>query len=103
MALLKTYSISTDITGGAVNEAKLHDEIDAVACVTNFQCVCVDGDNLSVHGASFSNEATCDTTVQDHTTTPTGDQSTLKYLKSPDGTLWKLSIDNAGVLSTTEI
>lgn len=79
MAELKTYSIAEDITGSALNDAKLHDAIIAAACVSDFTGVSSDGTNLIIHGASIGNETTLDSTVEDHVAVSLDEYKQLKH------------------------
>ena len=66
MALLKTYTISTDVTEGVVTAPVLHNEIEDSANVNSFEGIEVDGDSLHVYGASFSNETALNALVLAH-------------------------------------
>jgi len=66
MALLKTYTISTDVTEGVVTAPVLHNEIEDSTNVNSFEGIEVDGDSLHVYGASFSNESALDALVLAH-------------------------------------
>ena len=65
MAILKTYSISGDITAGLVLLRQLHDEIEDDGCVTDFDGLVAEGDDLKVIGSAM-NEATLDGLVLNH-------------------------------------
>jgi len=67
MAVLKTYSISNDITGGTVKLDQLHTEIASTSHVASFDGLRADGDDLQVLGDTLDNETSLDTLVQDHT------------------------------------
>jgi len=82
MANLKTYSISTDITAGAVQEFKLHQEINDGGFITGFDGLMVNGDNLTVMGTSFADETGCDTAVQDHVVGPENPDVEQKQIDS---------------------
>lgn len=68
MGVLKTYTISTDITGGVVNSYKLTNEIKESGTVTGFVGIStsVPLDELMISGGSFSDESALDTLVQSH-------------------------------------
>lgn len=66
MALLKTYSISGDITAGVCSAPKMHNDISNSSSVTSFDGVTVEGDILKVYGDSFANETLLDSTVLNH-------------------------------------
>jgi hypothetical protein len=74
MSILKTYSISVDVTGGVVDTTKLHHEIDDSGAITNFGGLKIEGDILTIVGDSFSSEATCDNIVQNHVPKGTSDE-----------------------------
>lgn len=66
MSLLKTYTISTDITAGEVNVSKLSQEISDSGDVNGFTGLHETGDSLHLMGTSFADEAACDATVLAH-------------------------------------
>lgn len=67
MALLKTYSVASDITAQAVDCGALHDELASSGHVTNLANVALFGaDELRVYGDSFVSESGCDTVVLNH-------------------------------------
>jgi len=68
MGLLKTYSISTDVTSGAINQSALNGEIDASGFVDVLECLEVDDDDLNIYGASLANETALDTLISEHNT-----------------------------------
>lgn len=80
MALLKTYTISTDITAGAVNSNRLHKELSDAGDITNFTGIIVQGDSLKVLGDSFITEANVDTTVLNHVAITLADNKATKNL-----------------------
>lgn len=79
--VLKVYSISNDITAGAVNSELLHGEIDSSGHVSGFVGLDIEGDNLSVIGVSFNNEAGCDSVVQSHEVEPLANLKARRYLE----------------------
>ena len=79
MAILKTYTISTDVTGAAVNSELLHSELVAAGDITNFTGININGDSLEVWGDSFITEANVDTTVLAHVEVPLSSYKTNKY------------------------
>lgn len=78
---LKTYTISTDVTGGIVDDVKLTNEIKDSGYVTGFIGVDIYEDSLIVNGVSFSDEAACDTLVQDHEAVTLADYKKVRYIE----------------------
>ena len=76
MAVLKTYSIATDITGASLNVAKLHSELVVAGDIVNFDGISVNGDAFDVLGDSFT-VANVDATV-------------LAHVAGTDATGWKV-------------
>ena len=70
MAILKTYSIQNDITGQAVKESLLHEEIDTASVITGFEGLNVTGDVLDILGTTLDNETLFDSTVLYHIVPP---------------------------------
>lgn len=66
MSLLKTYSISGDITGQLVLIGKLHIEIIDSGHVADFEGVGVEGDILKIYGNSFVSESSLDSLISNH-------------------------------------
>lgn len=66
MALLKTYTISTDTAYGAVNTDRLHAEISSSGHVSNFNGLCVIGGNLEIMGDSLLDEPSLDALILAH-------------------------------------
>lgn len=66
MALLKTYSINSDVTAKKVDPGSLVLAIKSGGWVAGFEGVDVDGDALSVNGSSFVNEPALDAEVLGH-------------------------------------
>ncbi len=77
MAELKRYSVSSDTADGEVSIKKLHTEIEDSGHVTDFACIGLEGDDIVVHGGSFSDESACDTVVSNHV------ECTLDEYKQP--------------------
>lgn len=74
-AVVKTYTISTDVTGGEVALPYLCDEIMDSGAVTGYTGLRRIGDTIEVQGDSISNATLLDTTVQDHDTLESYKQS----------------------------
>lgn len=70
MAILKTYKISEDVDGEAVDINRLDLEIRQSGHVENFKGIAVNGDDIPVAGDSIINESALDQIVTDHTATP---------------------------------
>lgn len=66
MEVLKTYSITNEINLGDVNIAKLHAEIIAIQCITDYASLAKNGDELEVWGGTLDNEPSLDNIVYDH-------------------------------------
>jgi len=66
MALLKTYSISEDVTQGVVNSILLKEEIKVSQSVDGFTGITTKDDVLNIFGDGFSNEGDCDNVVLNH-------------------------------------
>ena len=67
MAILKIYSISTDIDAGTVNSSKLHEEIKISNTINGFAGISTFQGNLKVIGDTLIDESGLDTIVQTHT------------------------------------
>jgi len=79
MAILKTYTISTDVTGGAVNSGLLHSELLAAGDITNYTGINISGDSLEVCGDSFITEANVDASVLNHIIEPLANLKARRY------------------------
>lgn len=66
MSKLKTYSIANDTANGVVDMTSLSEEISATTHVVGFDGLEVNGDNLSIIGASINNEIGLDQVVNSH-------------------------------------
>jgi hypothetical protein len=66
MGLLKTYSISGDVTGQSVLIGKLHIEIIDSGHVADFEGLGVEGDILKIYGNSFVSESSLDSLISNH-------------------------------------
>ncbi len=64
--VLKTYSISADITAGELDAAKLHTEISNSGYVTSFEGLAINANNIDVHGSVITNESGLDDLVANH-------------------------------------
>jgi hypothetical protein len=64
--VLKTYSVLNDITIGEVDSDILDKDIISSGYVNGYVGFIVDGDSLSVHGDSFSNEVALDALILNH-------------------------------------
>lgn len=87
MAILKTYTISTDITAGALNSMKLHKEIAATSHVTGFTGLgTIIADNFDILGTTLADETALDALVLAHTITgPSTDMWQAPHLNLGDG------------------
>lgn len=86
---LKTYTISTDVTGGIVDSVKLTNEIKDSGYVTGFIGIDIYQDSLTINGTSFSNETACDTLIQDHEAVTLAEYKKVRYaeIKTKTGAL----------------
>jgi len=66
MAILKTYTISTDTSNGQVHSDRIHKEILDSGYITNFDGVSIIGDFISIMGDSFINESGLDNLLSLH-------------------------------------
>ena len=72
MGTLKTYSITSDITGQAVNHDVLKQELKDSGDIVNFNGLCIRGDSIEVVGDSFT-EANVDAIILAHETVSLAD------------------------------
>jgi len=63
---LKTYNISTDITGSSVDCDKLDSEIADTTHVTTYEGIVIESGEITIHGDSFNDETALDTLVLNH-------------------------------------
>ena len=101
-ANLKDYTISTDVTGGAIDMATLDAEIIADGSVTNYNGFIVRNGVVTVMGDSLSNESALDTVFADHVVPspdPNANVTTAIRIKSPNGTVFIITVDNSGNVS----
>lgn len=66
MALLKTYSIGSDITSGTVNTSRLHIAINSSGHVNGFKGITTRGDVLEIEGDKLSDESGLNAIVLSH-------------------------------------
>ena len=79
--VVKTYSISSDITSGTVKVSKLDGEIAATSHVTEFRSVVKNGDSLQVWGDSLSDESALDALVLAHVAFSLADCKATRYVE----------------------
>lgn len=65
MKKLKTYSRAA-IPSGALDLDELHYEMASCGHITNFACLCLEGDNIDVYGDSLDAESPLDSLVSVH-------------------------------------
>jgi hypothetical protein len=65
MIKLKTYSRAA-IPSGALDLNELHSEMASCGHITNFACLCLEGDNIDVYGDSLDAENPLDSLVSMH-------------------------------------
>ena len=66
ISILKTYSVSADITAGICEPVSMSREIGESATIDDFRGVNLDGDVLEVRGESILDETALDLVVQNH-------------------------------------
>ena len=68
MGLLKTYTISTDVTGGAIDQKKLDAEIKNAGVITDYNGIVypVGSDQFNVFGETLDDEPGLDAVVLNH-------------------------------------
>lgn len=99
------YSISTDFQSG-INESQLHSEIVESAIVTELVGITTEADNCDItFGGTLSegDETILNGLVSAHIPKPCFNCPTAIIVQSPDGTQWKITVDDDGVLDTTEV
>lgn len=79
MNILKTYSITSDITAQMAKASKLHKEIVADGCITGFHSVSVAGDVLKILGDTLDNETDLDAVVLAHDGCSLDDYKNARY------------------------
>lgn len=102
------YTISTETLNGAVAAKKLQDAINAAGGITP-TCISV-GTKGDVAVPMFDaavpsgEQAAVDAVLAAHDgVTPTPAKDQLLHLKSPDGSVWKITISDAGAFSASKI
>ena len=79
MGLLKTYTISTDITAQDAKASKLHKTIVDDSLVSGFHSVLIEGDSLKIYGDSIPNEADLNSAVQNHDPCTLDEYKNVRY------------------------
>jgi hypothetical protein len=79
MALLKTYSILTDVSLGEVKNDKLHKEIKSSGYINDLHSVDFGVDSIEIFGTSISDEVNLDALVLNHEKTSLGELKILKF------------------------
>lgn len=70
MVVLKTYTISVDITNGLLNPMVLQRELSESGFITDLEGFCHKGDTLEIHGGTLNDEVGLDALVRDHDIEP---------------------------------
>lgn len=76
--VVKSYTISTAFTNGAVNTNALQLEISESATVTGFSGLTIEGDNLNVLGTSLPNAEALDAIITAHNAASAGAKDYVK-------------------------
>lgn len=97
---LKSYSITSQITGGALSLKKLDGEIAATALVNDYATVTKEGDNVCVWGDSLANETSLDNLVAAHVAYSEGEDETKLSTKELRDKMISEDLSNWGSLST---
>ena len=95
MAIIKTYSITTDITGGVLDTTTLHNDLVLSGDITNFTGVGQNGDAFDIYGDSFISETNVDAIVSTHTPTITEQNSSIRV----EWINADLSVSNSGTFN----
>jgi len=101
MGLLKTYTISADVTAGVIDAKKLDGEIKGAGVITNYTGMVypAGSDQFKVYGEALSNEAGLDTLVQVHEAVTLAEYKTIKNdaIDTRTGELIALGYNYAGL------
>jgi hypothetical protein len=87
MAILKTYSITSDITAQTIESDRLYDEIVIDNSITGFEGITRLGDNFNIHGTSINNESSLDAVILNHSGIAYSEDLTLNELTSNEDNL----------------